>query len=83
VKETYKGEVQPVSVCVAWGTGLEVFAYFEKVPNMSPVVCVAQPPTRIICEGLFGRGWDVERGPHRSHMDILAMTPFMCQSGAN
>ena len=35
---------------------------------MSPVVCVAQPPTRIICEGLFGRGWDLERSPHRSQM---------------
>jgi hypothetical protein len=69
-RKTDKWEVEPVFVCVGWRPSLEVFVSFEEVPNMSPVVCVTQPPTRIICEGLFGRGWDVERGPHRSQMKI-------------
>lgn len=35
---------------------------------MSPVIRVTQPPTRVICEGLFRGGWDIERSPHRSQV---------------
>lgn len=42
----------------------------KKIPNVSPVVCITQPPTRVICEGLFRRGWNVERGPHRSQIRL-------------
>ena len=53
---------------------------------MSPVVCVAQPPTRIICERLFGRGRDVERGPHRSQTKMSTWKPMattLWVTGAN
>ena len=40
---------------------------------MSPVVCITQPPTRVICEGLFRRGRDVERGPHCSQKRCLTL----------
>jgi hypothetical protein len=33
---------------------------------MSPIVGIAQPPTGVIREVFFRRGWDIERGPHGS-----------------
>jgi len=62
----HNGEVKPVSICIRGRTGLKFVVGLEKVPNVSPVICIAQSPTGVICEGLFWRCWDFEPSPHHA-----------------